>query len=51
MLEVTHDAQPKIVWEYFNIAGEIDGKPAVGVITHAERFRPAELPFLQEPVS
>ena len=41
----------RIVWEYFNIAGEIDGKPAVGVITHAERFRPDELPFLQEPVS
>jgi hypothetical protein len=51
VLEVTHDAQPRIVWEYFNIAGEIDGKPAVGVITHAERFRPDELPFLQEPVS
>ena len=51
VLEVTHDSQPKIVWEYFNIAGELDGGPAVGVITHAERFRPADLPFLQEPVS
>ena len=51
VLEVTHDSQPKIVWEYFNIAGELDGGPAVGVITHAERFRPVDLPFLQEPVS
>lgn len=51
VLEVTHEVQPKIVWEYFNIAGEIDGKPAVGLITHAERFRPDQLPFLQEPVS
>lgn len=51
VLEVTHEAQPRIVWEYFNIVGEIDGKPAVGLITHAERFRPDQLPFLQEPVS
>lgn len=51
VLEVTHDDRPRIVWEYFNIAGEIDGKPAVGVITHAERFRPEDLPFLQQPVS
>jgi hypothetical protein len=51
VLEVTRDPQPKIVWEYFGIAGELDGEPAVGVITHAERFRPADLPFLQEPVS
>ena len=51
VIEVTHEAQPRIVWEYFNVAGEIDGKPAVGVVTHAERFRPDQLPFLQEPVS
>ena len=51
VLEVTHDPQPKLVWEYFNLAGELDGKPTVGVITHAERFRPTDLPFLQEPVS
>ena len=46
-----HDPEPKFVWEYFNLAGELDGARAVGVITHAERFRPADLPFLQEPVS
>ncbi len=51
VLEVTRDRQPKVVWEYFNVTGEIGGKPAVGVITHAERFRPADLPFLEEPVS
>ena len=51
VLEVTHEPEPKIVWEYFNLAGELDGKPAVGVITHAERVRPSDLPFLQEPVS
>jgi hypothetical protein len=50
-LEVTHDAQPRIVWEYSNIVGELDGGPAIGVITHAERFRPGTLPFLQGPVS
>jgi hypothetical protein len=51
ILEVTREAQPKIVWEYFNIVGDLDGDDAIGVITHAERFRPADLPFLQEPVS
>ena len=51
VIEITHEPRPRIVWEYFNTAGEIDGKPAVGMVTHAERFRPDQLPFLQEPVS
>lgn len=42
-LEVTREAEPKIVWEYLNMLD--DG--TIGVVTHAERFRPADLTFLQ----
>ena len=41
----------RLVWEYYNVAGWLDGEPHVGVITHAERFRPDDLPFLPDPVS
>ena len=51
VLEVTDDAQPRIVWEYFNIAGRWStGSRRVGLITHAERFRPEDLTFLPAPV-
>jgi Arylsulfotransferase (ASST) len=49
--EVTREPEPKIVWEHHNLLGGLDEPDAVGVITHAERFRPADLPFLQDPVS
>jgi hypothetical protein len=49
--EVTREPKPAIVWEYYNLLGGLDEADAVGVITHAERFRPADLPFLQDPVS
>jgi hypothetical protein len=51
VLEVTHEEQPRIVWEYWNGLEELDGSGLVGVITHAERFRATDLPFLQNPPS
>jgi hypothetical protein len=51
VLEVTHEEQPRIVWEYWNGLEELDGSGLVGVITHAERFRAADLPFLPNPPS
>ena len=51
ILEVTGDPQPKLVWEYYNVVGVVDGVPHVGLITHAERFRPEDLTFLAGPIS
>jgi hypothetical protein len=51
ILEVTGDSQPKLVWEYYNVIGVVDGVPHVGLITHAERFRPEDLTFLAGPSS
>lgn len=51
VLEVTGDAQSKLVWEYYNVVGVVDGVPHVGLITHAERFRPEDLTFLAGPTS
>ena len=46
LLEVTHEAEPRVVWEYYNVLGELDGRPRVGLITHAQRMRPENLTFL-----
>lgn len=46
-----HDPELKSIWEYFNLAVDLDGTCAVGVITPAEWHHPADLLFLQEPVS
>ena len=46
VLEVTHDANPQIVWEYFNVLDPANGSKRVGLIIHAERFRPENLTFL-----
>ena len=51
ILEVTHEPEPRIVWEYVNSLGEIDGVRKVGIVTHATRYRPEELGFLRELVS
>jgi hypothetical protein len=45
-LEVTRDAQAKLVWEYVNVVGAEDNRPLLGAITHAQRFAPGELTFL-----
>lgn len=46
VLEVTHGANPQIVWEYFNVLDPADGGKRVGLVTHAERFRQENLTFL-----
>jgi hypothetical protein len=51
VLEVTSDAEPRLVWEYYNVLGVVDGVPHVGLVTHAERFRREDLPFLASPTS
>ncbi|MFO1074465.1 MAG: arylsulfotransferase family protein [Geminicoccaceae bacterium] len=45
-LEVTHDPEPKLVWEYVNVIGNESGKPVRGLINHAERFPREALTFL-----
>jgi hypothetical protein len=42
--EITREG--KIVWEYVNAIGEIDGQPRVRLVTHAERFPEDALLFL-----
>ena len=51
ILEVTGDAKSRLVWEYYNVLGVVDGVPHVGLITHVERFRPEDLTFLAGPSS
>ena len=36
----TRAPEPRIVWEYVNSLGEIDGVRKVGIVTHATRYRP-----------
>ncbi|MEM7290858.1 MAG: arylsulfotransferase family protein [Pseudomonadota bacterium] len=47
IMEVTREAEPELVWEYFNVIGDNDGTPLVGMILHAERFAPDQLTFLE----
>ncbi|MFO1072643.1 MAG: arylsulfotransferase family protein [Geminicoccaceae bacterium] len=49
VFEVTHEATPRIVWEYRNLVGTRDGKPMAGLIGEAHRFAPGELTFLAQP--
>ncbi len=51
VLEVTRDPEPVLVWAYVNglPPAEGGGKPRVGLVSQAVRFRPEELPFLAEP--
>lgn len=42
--EVTREG--RVVWEYVNAIGEIEGEARVGLVTHAERFLPEALTFL-----
>jgi hypothetical protein len=51
LLEVTHEPRPRVVWDYVNALGEIDGVRKVGIVTHAARYRPEELGFLNELTS
>lgn len=46
VVEITRDAEPRIVWRFVNgLAGE-DGAPRRGIVTHASRHRPEDLAFL-----
>jgi hypothetical protein len=49
VLEVTAGPHSRLVWEYYNVIGMVDGTPHVGLITHAEHFRPQDLTFLAGP--
>jgi hypothetical protein len=47
VLEVTHDPEPELVWEYHNVVGaDGGGTPLVGMILHVERVPEAALAFL-----
>jgi hypothetical protein len=46
VLEVTREANPEIVWEYYNSIPPKDGERRVGVVTLALRIRPEEVSFL-----
>jgi hypothetical protein len=47
VLEVTREAAPRVVWEYVNFIGTLDGKPHRGLIGDAQRYAPGELTFLE----
>ena len=51
VLEVTREAQPRIVWEYYNAIGETDEGVRVGIVTHASRHALAGLTFLDSEVA
>jgi hypothetical protein len=51
VFEVTGDAHPRVVWEYVNSLGEIDGQMMAGIVTRAERFAPGKLDFLPAATS
>ena len=51
VLEVTHEPQPRLVWEYYNVLADVAAETRVGLVTHAERFRREALPFLIGPTS
>jgi hypothetical protein len=46
VIEVTHEQPAKVVWEYVNALGELEGGRRVGLVTHAERFPAEALTFL-----
>lgn len=48
VFEVTHEPEPRLVWEYYNVLGKLDDELRVGLITHAARFRMEDLPFLAD---
>lgn len=48
VLEVTKDN--RVVWEYVNgVSERVDGSPAVGIVTTAERIAREKLDFLERP--
>ena len=51
ILEVTREPKPRVVWEYYNGLGELDGSWQVGVVNHAARYRREDLPFLARLVA
>lgn len=46
IMEVTREAEPRLVWEYYNMLSEAD---RVGLVLHAQRYDREDLPFLQQP--
>jgi hypothetical protein len=51
VLEVTREAQPRIVWEYYNVIGETEEGVRTGIVTHASRHELATLTFLDSAVA
>jgi hypothetical protein len=51
VIEVTGDAQPRIVWEYVNLLSSGADGGHTGTIIDARRLSPSEAPFLDAPVS
>jgi hypothetical protein len=51
LLEVTGDAEPRIVWEYVNLLDASEDGGRVGAMTDAKRFLRGELTFLEAPGS
>ncbi|MFV1966826.1 MAG: arylsulfotransferase family protein [Pirellulaceae bacterium] len=49
VFEVTHDATPRIVWEYVNADPAGLGEGRVGIVIGATRYAPEDLPFLAIP--
>ena len=46
VFEVTRDSPARIVWDYRNALGEVEGQARLGVVTHAERIPREALTFL-----
>jgi hypothetical protein len=51
VFEVTRDSPARIVWDYRNALGEVEGRARLGVVTHAERIPREALTFLPLPSS
>lgn len=49
VLEVTGDAEPRVVWEYVNLLEANEQGGRAGAVTDAMRFLPGELTFLEAP--
>lgn len=47
LLEVTREAEPRVVWEYVNLLRGGDGAARVGLISQSLRYKPSEVPFLE----
>lgn len=51
VLEVTREAEPKVVWELVNRLSDDEAPGSVGVIESASRYARDELPFIEPVIS